>query len=131
VARFLTVAVTAALVACVMFAQWLATFPVLPHAPLHDCRQHRCGCPAEVTARKACCCFAKSESAAAILQSGHCEGNGPSPSSTIAKLQWAVVGPDEFSSVIGPVTRLDAVTMTLPARAAKPPVPPPRFLLAV
>jgi hypothetical protein len=131
VARVLTVAVTATLVAGVMLAQWLAMFPVVPHAPLHDCRQHHCGCPAELTARRACCCFASGNVASTTLQSAHCDGSGAPQSATIAKLHWVAIGPDEPSVAVVLATTFEPVKLTLRTRSAKPPVPPPRLLLDV
>ena len=127
VVRFLSVAVTVTLAAGVFLAQWLAAFPVVPHAPRHDCQQHRCGCPAELTARHACCCFGKEDNTTVMLRPVGCGGGEATSVSTLIKFQWALVVPDGIVTDVTPVSRLEPVTLKLQTRYAKPPVPPPRF----
>ena len=129
--RVFTMTVAMALVAGILSAQWLATFPVLPHAPLHDCQQHQCGCPPEMTARKMCCCFPAGDTGMDTLRSAECDGRGSGQAMTFSKLHWVIVKPVGLSFLIGPVAHLEPVTLTLRTRSTKPPVPPPRVLLAV
>jgi hypothetical protein len=112
-----------------MLAQWLAMFAVLPHAPLHDCQQHQCGCPPELTARRTCCCFGKEDNTTVMLRPVGCDGGGAASVSTIIKFQWALVVTDGIVTDVSPVARLEPVTVELQARYAKPPVPPPRVFL--
>jgi hypothetical protein len=114
----------------VLMTQWRSVWPSLPRAPLHDCAGHQCGCPAEMTASRACCCFPASDNSLLNLRSAHCDSGSPA-FAAVQKLYWAILAPEPLNLPVGLVARFEPVVVALSARPARPPVPPPKFLPAV
>jgi hypothetical protein len=139
--------VTVALVVCVSLAQMLFVFTkpassiLTAHAPLPDCAaHHQCGCPAELTARKACCCFAgTTERAPApttagvvqkFIRAAHCGGSSANDS-TISKLDWILAPLPEPQRIDFCPERIVAFVTAFCSRTVEPPVPPPKVVLEV
>jgi hypothetical protein len=139
--------VTAAQIGCVMLAQMLFVFTkpapstLAAHAPLRDCAaHHQCGCPAELTARKACCCFAgatestPAPTAAGVVQkfirAAHC-GGATANDSTISKLDWALAPLPAPQRVDFRAEHVVAFVTAFCSRTVEPLVPPPKVVLEV
>jgi len=130
--------VTTAQIAGVLLAQFAYTLslPLLPHAPLKDCARHHCGCPAELTARKACCCFAggKRDSSGVVgmwIRAAHCSGGPSTTASPISKLHWTLARAEESCHTDCVIEFVVVRAASFRTRTIEPLVPPPKFLLAV
>ncbi len=129
----------------VLQAQWILpvrapAVSVTPHAPADRCATtHQCGCPAELTAHHACCCFESSEHAEhndspkkpvspfeKLLRAAQCGGDRPAHNAVVASLEF-VPG---ATVQVGPVNVVEILlhpsSETPVSRSSEPPDPPPR-----
>lgn len=138
VANGFTRLVTTAQIAGVLLAQFAfaLSLPLLPHAPLKECAtDHHCGCPAELTARKACCCFKGATArdgdsvGETLIRSAHCSGTAPADPSPMPRLYWALVRVDGIQHAGCVLECIEVRTAAFRTRTIEPLVPPPKFLL--
>lgn len=139
VTKFLTIPLAAVLIVGVMLAQWLDGFgrerlPVTPVASAHDCSQHQCGCPAELSARHACCCFTHEtpvdSAVTQFVRASQCQPNGSPVSASATTLDWNIVPVTSDLPVTLHTGEVPDCQWMCVVRLTAPPVPPPEFLPA-